>query len=282
MAANTPKDNSWLSKLGRWIWQDVHQFPCRVPKFMRRLKPRGTWLLKFITGLSVLVILLTFVFEMEDRQAERTFRAWETILSVERSKKHNKKGGTHPILPSDAMYEAVEYLNREFDGRFCSRFLQSGVHLLTGQHGRECLFPRKRRVDLVRRNFSGAQFVGIHLPSAMLISTDLTRANLAQADLTKARLLYANLTWTLLSNANLTRADLVGANLTRADLGGANLADAILRKTNLTEAKMQGARGLTSKQLEQACISKGGEEPSLPDGIVIDWSTRLCPRGFWD
>ena len=80
-----------------------------------------------------------------------------------------------------------------------------------------------------------------------LTGADLAGANLTDANLTGARLWNANLTSARLWNANLTNAELPFANLTGADLADANK--------------------VTQKQLDSACISKGGDPPTLREGL---------------
>ena len=73
--------------------------------------------------------------DLEDRQAERTFRAWQVVLTVRTA--------------GSSRREAVEYLNREFDGRWCGFWMNRVSKQLTGNNRRKCLNPRKARESLV-------------------------------------------------------------------------------------------------------------------------------------
>ena len=106
------------------------------------------------------------------------------------------------------------------------------------------------------------------LADADLIAAILTGANLADADLTRANLISV----TLIS-VNLTRANLTDAYLTAAILTGANLTDAILTDADLSEAK-----GLTQKQLDQACADPGNP-PQLGGLCDAETGARLEWRG---
>ena len=56
----------------------------------------------FLAMFGVWMAFFTIVIDLEDRQAERTFRAWQLVLT-ERSAGSSQR-------------EALEYLNQEFDG----------------------------------------------------------------------------------------------------------------------------------------------------------------------
>ena len=137
------------------------------------------------------------------------------------------------------------------------------------------------RCDLRWAKLSGADLEGSKLAGAYLIKADLQEANLAKANLGGARLAGANLRGANLRNANLRFSSLIGTDLTQADLRGSNLRNArlsraVLTRTNLKDANLQGAqlqdallrevRGLTQRQLSQAC---GDSHTSLPSGLSI-------------
>ena len=146
--------------------------------------------------IGVVIALITILVELEDRQSERTFTAWQVVRA-------GAVGSSHR--------EAVEYLNREFAGFLCEGWVNSISRLLTGNRRRECLIPKKERESL-----AGLQAAG---------------ADLAGADLTDADLMIADLT-----GANLTGADLTGADLKGAYLGGAFLTDSAPTQSQLDAA----------------------------------------------
>ena len=144
-------------------------------RFLRAFEPWGIVLALF----GVVIALVTIWVDLEDRQAERTFRAWQLVLTV-------------PSAGSSRR-EALEYLNREFDGFLCGAPVEWASGLLTGNRRRRCLFPQKERESLagieeIGADLSTADLVGANLVGANLVGANLTRAFLAGTDLTQAQL----------------------------------------------------------------------------------------------
>jgi uncharacterized protein YjbI with pentapeptide repeats len=121
-----------------------------------------------------------------------------------------------------------------------------------------------------RPDLSNARIPKTNLSKADLGNADLSAATLFKAFLFKADLSGADLTGADLSGVILAGADLTGADLTRADLTGAdlsgvlssagsidptraNLTGAFLSDADLTRANLTGVKGLTKKQLDEAC-----------------------------
>ena len=102
----------------------------RVHRFVRDFEPWGI----FLTLLGVALALFTFLYELEDRQAERTIRAWRLVLDV-------PPGGS-------SRRETFEYLNLEFNGSVCGPPVRWAARLLTGNRRRGCIFPPKERESL--------------------------------------------------------------------------------------------------------------------------------------
>ena len=111
-------------------------------------------------------------------------------------------------------------------------------------------------------NLNGVQLRDANLAGAWLTNADITGAVLPYVDLSHARLRRANLT-----RAEFRHANLSGATLWGADISGADLCGACARSTTYKES----ARGLTQKQLDQAC-SDPNNPPKL-DGFVLDAAT---------
>ncbi len=63
------------------------------------------------------------------------------------------------------------------------------------------------------------------------------------------------------------RAVLAGTNLTGATLVSANFLGANLTGANLEDANLANASNLTQDQLDSACIDKGGDPPTLREGL---------------
>ena len=233
-----------------------------VQGFMRGFEPWGI----FLAILGLLITLTAFLIEMEDRQAERTFRAWEFVLENERVARafDARRGETLPTYGS-ANAQAIVFLNREFEGRFCTGWLEPVFRWLTGDTRRRCLLPSKQRSSLESRYLREVHFGDVDLAYANFYRADLSDANLAGANLMWARLSKANLSDAMLQGANLARAilndavledaNLEGADLTRARLIEADLRDAHLEGANLTRAKLKKAN-LRDATLRHAVLAE--------------------------
>ena len=182
----------------RWTVSSSHRLVCIF-------EPWGI----VFTLAGVVIALITITVELDDRQAERTFRAWQFLAA-------SVEGGS-------AQRGALEYLNREFDGFLCSGSVTRISRLLTGNSRRRCLFPAKERESL----------------SNVDVRSDLTGADLTGAILTNARLDEADLTGADLTGADLTGTFFTGTDLTNADLTNADLRDA----RQLTQEQLNAACG---------------------------------------
>ena len=174
------------------------------------------------------------------------------------------------------MREAVELLNREFDGFMCVPGVGWISEALTGNDRRECLIPKKKRewltglkgpfADLMEAKLEGARLAEAKLRGAYLAGADLSGTDLAGALLLSAYLSGADL-----SGAYLVDAVLMAANLTGADLSGADLVDAVLMSANLTGADLTDA-AIEQYQLDSAC---GDTSPrNLPTTLI--WNSPPC------
>lgn len=118
------------------------------------------------------------------------------------------------------------------------------------------------RMDLYGANLSGALFYGTDLSEAVLRGADLSNADLRDANLTRAELRLAD----------LSNTDLRSANLSDAELGFANLSNAHLKEADISWARFFGVTGLTQKQLDQARVAIGFNQPKLEG--ALDAKTR--------
>ena len=108
-------------------------------------------------------------------------------------------------------------------------------------------------------------------PGCDLADADLTNTCVKGGNLTGANFDRVNAVQMCMSNANFTRvtfrnADLSGANLSNSKLDGADLTGARLEITSIKGADLARARGLTQKQLDQAC---GDAATKLPAGLKV-------------
>ena len=131
------------------------------------------------------------------------------------------------------------------------------------------------RASLIGTDLSGANLSGAKLTWADLSGADLSEANLKGANLSWANLIRANLPKADLSGADLSEANLKGTILIKADLSGANLNGVSLIAADLSgavldAANLDGAEGLTLRQLDHAC----GEAKTK---LTPNLSVRSCP-----
>lgn len=227
------------------------QAATRTHRFVRGFEPWGI----ILTFLSLAVALVTVMIDLEDRQSERTFRAWQVVRAFQGQAMYESPEMLRddfirfpPSFSTDActrvgsagspLRQAVEYLNRQHDGFMCHFLVGLVSGQLTGNFTRQCLFPQKNKeyflvgTNLASANLAGANLEEIDLTAVDLTCADLRGADLTAADLTAADLVAADLAGAILLRADLTGADLTDANLTRADLTNADLTVATL--TGLT------------------------------------------------
>ena len=240
-----------------------------------------TWVGKLgwlVTAIGLLGGCLAFMIEMEDRQAERIFRAWEIVAkTVPTEQIAVARGGPTVGNSNTNAGRALEFLNREFSGLGCGGIVTDIAGLMTGDERRECVLPRKRRESLAGLQLSNMYLEKVWLPKALLKLTQLEGSFLEKANLEEADLTCANLASTLLASsemekATLKRARMRSANLAEArlnnsDLRGTDLVVAHLKATDLEGARMgcletgsgnkvctdiRGATSLTCEQLRKA------------------------------
>jgi hypothetical protein len=171
--------------------------------------------LEFAGRASVLIALLVWLWEADDRKKQSHYRAWELINSA------------RGAIGDGGRRDALQDLHKD------------KVELAAAQLAKAYL----NGVQLPNARLSGADLSGADLSEANLSGADLSWANLAgaklfKANLTKADLFKADLTKTELFWTNLSGADLSWAKLTRADLFSVNLSGA----TNLSRAALENAK----------------------------------------
>lgn len=213
-----------------------------IHSFLSRNGPYGI----AIAILGLVITFGTMIVDLGDREALRTFRAWE-ILSLDHE---NARKGSAPR-------RAVEYLNRSFDGFLCADWIGWLVMgPVAGTPARICIVPKKQKETFEGFDFRRVNFESAILPKAGFYDVDLTGANFSNADLHDSIFLDANLKNVNFFKTKLERVFLVGSNI--------------------TGMKASGAIGLKQQVVDGACIEEGGEPPQLPE--EIDPPKDICPE----
>ena len=132
-------------------------------------------------------------------------------------------------------------------------------------------------------NLSGASLRAATLADAALAGADMSNIQGADAILAGATLRCADLRYAWLPDSDLRGADLISADLFGAHLSGADLGEARLFNAVLSSATLSGVKGLTQRQLDEACVDPG-RPPHLADtedaasGQVLVWQGGECLR----
>jgi uncharacterized protein YjbI with pentapeptide repeats len=221
IASGPAKPRTWRAwKAGKRWWRYPLAVEWALEWFAYRLRCLALLdLLELAGKLTVVVAVIFWFLEADDRAKERHYRAWE-LINVARSSAGD--GGRR---------DALEDLNKD------------GVSLAAAPLERAHL----PRVDLKDANLEGANLEGANFRGADLRAANLQRAHLFGANLHNAVLggfiqhNIPGLEVDVSSGANLQGADLQGADLQGADLQGANVQDANLEGANLQNANLQNA-----------------------------------------
>ena len=108
-------------------------------------------------------------------------------------------------------------------------------------------------------------------PHCNLAGADLTnqcvkQGNLEGADFDGARAVLMCMSFADFKGASFRGADLAGANLAHAILDGADLPGADLTITSIKGTDLRRTKGLTQRQLDEAC---GDAETKAPAGLKV-------------
>ncbi|MBS0471520.1 MAG: pentapeptide repeat-containing protein [Proteobacteria bacterium] len=105
-----------------------------------------------------------------------------------------------------------------------------------------------------------------NLAGANLDNTCVKAKNLSGANFDGASAVLMCMSFANFSNASFRGTDLSGANLAHANLDGADLSGAIMDITSIKGTDLTKAKGLTQKQLDQAC---GDRDTRAPAGLTV-------------
>ncbi|MEI9992298.1 MAG: pentapeptide repeat-containing protein [Rhizomicrobium sp.] len=111
----------------------------------------------------------------------------------------------------------------------------------------------------------GCNLAGADLTNTCVKAHDLHGANFDGATAVLMCMSYANFT-----GATFRGTDLSAANLAHATLDGADLTGAVMDITSIKGTDLRQARGLTQKQLDQAC---GDADTKAPAGLKVHFCT---------
>jgi hypothetical protein len=153
--------------------------------------------LEYAGSLSILVAVVFWFTEANQRTQQRHYQAWQVINTAQ------GKGG------NGGRIDALEQLAA--DGVSLTGVDVSGAYLQN---------VRLEKADLTRANFSVADMRGADLRSATLEGAKFGGTNVRRADLRGVDLEDADFRVSDSTGANLAGADLKRANLQGADLGG--------------------------------------------------------------
>ena len=168
--------------------------------------------LEYLGTLSLLVAVISYFSESDDRLKQKHYQAWQVINSAQ------GKGGSGGRI--EALGELVADKVPLVGVDASEAFLQ-GLDL--------------SRADLLRANFRAADLRMAKFERARLEYATLSSANLRSDSLEEADL----------REASLQDADLQGADLRGTELEGTNLSRADLRQADLRNAKWQQLAGVS-------------------------------------
>jgi hypothetical protein len=233
-------DRRWLIPLARAEWAAEWGYHS-----LRRLALFD--LLELAGRFAIVVAVVVWFWEADDRAKQHHYRAWELINAARGSTSDGGRKDALQDLNNDSVSLAGASLEKAY---------LPGINL-----------------RLANLTCTKLKWTMTYLEGALLQSADLRYTNLRDSNIVRA-----NLQGAFLFSANLQRADLGGAVLQDANLQGADLRGAL----NLRQDQLNGAIGDDSTRLPEgltrpAFWAKGGHQdpaPPQPDHLQRDppWS----------
>ena len=242
-----------------------------------------------LTLIGLVLAFSTIMVEAEDRRSERIFRAWEVVLRV------TDTDQGRPLGSGSAIRQALEYLNRRFDGWGCFDLITRLSIEMTGNDKRRCLFPRKNRESLSRLSMGGIDLSDVDLRHANLTESILSNVNFVDAMLSDATFNGSTIVDGRFNGADLQRAKFYDATLSGvfllcADMSGAELGAATLSTvvaSDLTTSMLCRKQSMGPYALELSDANLSGADISNADlrfsnltnakfGAAVLEDTKLC------
>ena len=208
------EDMTWNEFLFGLPEPNPYTFPIQT---MRWFAMRGLLLTKKIESLAIILAVLVFSIDFQERRDERIHRAWSLVAAAAQT-------SANTVTNDSKSNEPKENNNDAFAG--------------IGNIGLgEALTLLKNNKQSLNK---------IHVPRSYLVEVDLVDASLIEADFSGADLYEANL-----FGADLRRADLSSADISYADLSFADLSNGSLCFwSNL----LQGNRGAAANTPPWAAV----------------------------
>ena len=138
---------------------------------------------------------------------------------------------------------------------------QNAGQIDRARDGASCPHCNLFQADFSNHRLTGRNFSGSRLRQADFSAAVMNHTVFAGGDLRDVNAYGGGFSGAVFSGADLTHASFVGAYLQGASFTGAKLIG-----TNFSGAEMSHARGLSQRQLEEAC---GDEATTLPPGLRI-------------
>jgi len=119
------------------------------------------------------------------------------------------------------------------------------------------------QADFAYQSITDANLSGSRLRQGDMTAATMDRTNFSGANLSVVEAFGGRFTRASFANAHLSDASFVGAYLGYANFAGARMSGAVISGANL-----EGARGLTQAQLNEACGDSG---TILPSGLRVPY-----------
>ena len=194
---------------------------------------------------GVIIALVTFYRESEDRQNQRLVAGWQLLTEVSPGASGKKR--------------ALQYLHENGESLVA-------VNLSFKRHGAPVYLQGTDLYD--EKSGKGTDFRLASLAGAILEGADLRNSDFSLGCLYK----------TAFEGAKLAESRFINADLRQANLRDADLTGVVLENADLSGTQMERSKGLTQEQLGEAYFCEGYSPPGVPEGLKPPPS-RDCSLG---